>query len=233
MSDENLGVEVQEVTDPVDEGAEVQEVTDPAVEIEEGKKTPQDAAFAQLRRENEAAQREIAELKRAQAENEARKNAIQKITGRENAEISAIAEQMGLETDDFLATLSAEEASQQKDIRIQMLESELQEVKADRQVQESINELQKIDPNIKSIDDLGDGADMFIDYISKGLSVESAYYATKAKEINTRVTPPPEIGKANMTPPEKSFFTEAEVDAMTPEEQKKHADKIIASMPRW
>ena len=234
MFNEDLGVEVQEVAEPADTGEEVQEVAEPAIDDSaDSGKTAQDARFAEMRRANEALETELAELKETIAAQEARQNALQRLTGRNDADVNAIAEQMGLEPEDILATITAEQNSLQKEREIERLRAELNDVKAEKQVQETIAELQKLDPKLKAIDDLGESADMFVEYVAKGLSVESAYYAVKAKEINTKVTPPPEIGTVNTTPQEKNFFTEAEVDAMTPEQQRKYADVIIASMTQW
>lgn len=238
MDFETTGAEVQEVAAPageITESAEMQEVAEPATEpTEQTGKTKADTAFAVQRREIEEANRRAAEAERRLAEMEAVSNArnaaLQRITGDENPEIAAIAESLGTDARDIMATLAVEEESAKKDFVIAQLQEELASVSADAEMQRDLAIIQSIDPNIKSLDELDRS---YMNYINAGLSAEDAYYAVKAKEINSKDAPPKVIGKVDNKPPEKDFFTEAEVDAMTPSQQKANADKILASMGKW
>ena len=236
MEMENLSVETQEVAEPVTESVETQEVAEPVAEetVTSGR-TEVDAAFAEQRRARQEAERRAAEAERRIAEMEAasraRSEAIMRLTGDENAEVNALAESMGLDPSDVMATLNASQESAKKDLEIQMLREQLDSVRVDNEIQKDLAELQKIDPSIKSLNDLGE---TFPEFIKAGLTAEQAYYAIKGKEIANRVVPAKEIGKLqDSKPPEKDFFTEAEVAAMTPQEKYDNAEKIMASLPRW
>lgn len=234
--DMTLSAETQEVAEPVEvTSEETQEVAEPAVEETiEDSKTEQDSAFAEQRRARQAAEQRAIEAERRlaqlEAEQNARAEAIRKISGEENAEITALAERMGLDPEDVMATLTSERESALKDIEIQRLKDEINEVKAERMIQEDLSKVQAIDPNIKSLEELGDS---YIEYIKAGLGAEDAYYAVKAREITEKVVPAKAPGKIDNKPVEKDFFTESEVDAMTEEEQAKHYKKIKASMKHW
>ena len=236
MEMENLSVETQEVAEPVSE--ETQEVAEPVETAEDtaiSGKTEVDAAFAEQRRARQEAERRAAEAERRIAEMEAatkaRSEAIMRLTGDENAEVNALAESLGLDPTDVMATLNASQESAKKDLEIQMLREQLDSVRVDSEIQKDLAEIQKIDPSIQSLNDLGE---TFPEFIKAGLSAEQAYYAIKGKEIANRVVPAKEIGKlTDSKPPEKDFFTEAEVAAMTSQERYDNAEKIMASLPRW
>ncbi len=236
MSDEmNLGAEVQEVAEPADTGAEVQEVAEPVVEaetepvVEEFEKPAEksDSAFAEYRRRAEEAERELADLR---AEQLARQETMKRITGSEDGEFSAIAEAMGIDEADLIATFEAESDAAKKDIRIQELENQLNEVTAEKMMQQDLAEIQKLDPDIKDLSELGE---TFLNLKEKGVDTESAYWAAKARKEATQMKPPKAPGRANVSQPEKNFFTEEEVNAMTSEQKYVNADKILASLPRW
>lgn len=234
---ENLGVEEMEVADPSPEtpnedlGAEETEIADQSseeVSTETGK-TDRDSAFAELRRAKEQAERELANYR---AEQEAREQAFANISGGdENAVYKALAETYGLEVEEVKATIETEQASRLKDIRIGELEDEVALVRAEKQMAQELAELQKIDPTIKSLEELGEQLPA---YINAGLTAKQAYFAIKGEEAMTKPIPPKDIGKLNTNEPaEKEYFTEAEVDAMTPAEQQANYEKIIRSMSRW
>lgn len=236
MDFENTSVETTEVAEP-SSSVETQEVAEPVQTSEEtatGGKTSQDAAFAEMRRARQAAEKELAqaraELAKRDAAETAKRNAFRNIAGSETADVDALAEALGVDTDDVLASIQAEQANVEKDSLIEDLNEKVRMLSAEKQVNESIKELQALDSSITDINDLGEE---FVDFVSKGLTVEQAYYAVKGKQIATTATPPKPVGKVNNQPPEKDFFTEAEVDAMTEEQQRANAKKILASMPRW
>jgi len=228
MDEVTNSADMQEVTVPaVNEGEEVQELAEPA---ETQGKTKADSAFAQMRREKEDALSRAEEAERKLAEQEARANAIRNLSGREDAVEMALAESLGLDEDEVTAKLDAATESAKKDIEIEELRNYIDGLEVDRRMAEDLREIQTIDPSVKSLDELGD---VFIDLIEAGASAKAAYYAAKAEEINERATPPKPIGKVDATAPEKDFFTEAEVDAMTPEQQAANWEKIKKSMTKW
>ena len=234
---EGTSVETSEVAEPTEEvtGVEEQETAEPVSEesVEEHKKTEEDAAWARMRREKEdakaqaeAAQRELAELKAMQ---EAREEAEARLTGQDNARIKALAEATGMSEDEVRAELEAAEESVRKDLRIEELEAQVQDAEIDRIMQADLYEIQKIDPDIKSLDDLGDD---YSSYIRAGLDAEQAYWAIKAKESANRATPPKPAGAVKTSVPEKDYYTDAEIDAMSSEELTKNWKKVMASWDR-
>lgn len=243
---ESTGVEAEEVAALPDEtGVEEPEVAAPESEAEEPEVEPEeehegrsdaDAAFAQMRRENEqymaeleAAREELDELREAQAQTEARNEAISKLTGAENGDIAALAEVTGMSEEEIIAEMEAAQESAQKDLKIQQLEERVESVEAERLMQADLAALQKIDPSLRSLEDLGDE---YIRYVGAGLEPEDAYWAIKAKETANHATPPKEVGKVATGTAEKDYFTEAEIEAMSPDQRAKNYKKIFASWDR-
>lgn len=235
FENEVLGVNESEVAELTDKGVNEPEVAEPdVVEGEEKHKNTPHEAWMEMRKAREEAERRASEAERKVAEMEAaanaRNEALRRLTGNENAEIAAIAESIGVDPEDIMATLNAEQESAKKDLVIAQLQEQLESINAEAEMQKDLAVLQRIDPELKDIATLGKS---YVNYINAGLSAEEAYYAVKAKEINTKDTPPAVIGKVDNRPPEKDYFTEAEVDAMTPSQQKANAEKILASMGKW
>lgn len=232
MPDEINGTsaEMEEVAElPEETGAEDQEFAEP--ESEEHQKTEADASFAEMRRQMEEAQQEAedarAELAELMAQNEARQSAYSRLTGRgEGAEIAALAEVTGMSEDEIRAEMEAAKESAQKDIKIQQLEEQISSVRAEQLMQADLNELRKIDPSLKSLEDLGDS---YIAYMEAGLSPEDAYWAIKAKERATQKTPPKPPGTVATGTVEKDRYTEAEIEAMSPEQRKANWRAIFNS----
>ena len=234
---ESTSVETSEVAEPTEEvtGVEEQETAEPVSEesVEEPKKTEEDAAWARMRRESEqakkdleAAQRELAELK---AQNEARDEAYSRLTGNDNGEIAAIAEATGMSEDEVIAEIEAAKESAMKDQMIERLQEQVTSIEAERLMQADLEKIRKVDPSLKSLDELGDG---FIEYISAGLDPVKAYWAIKAEERANQATPPKEIGRVETGTAEKDYFTDAEIDAMSSEQLTKNWKKVLASWDR-
>ena len=234
---ESTSVETSEVAEPTEEvtGVEEQETAEPVSEetVEEPKKTEEDAAWARMRREAEqarkeaeAAQKELAELK---AKEEARESTYSRLTGSDNGDIAAIAEATGMSEDEVLAEIEAAQESAQKDLLIEQLQNQVTSIEAERMMQADLEAIRKVDPSLKSLDDLGEG---YIDYISAGLDPVKAYWAIKAEEQANHATPPKEIGKVETSSAEKDYYTEAEIDAMSSEELTKNWKKVMASWDR-
>lgn len=231
------GVEELEVTDPVEEetGEEEQEVTEPASEetAEDSEKKSADAAFAKMRREKEEAQKELqaakAEIERLMAQDSARASAYERLTGSEDGEISAIAEALGMSEDEVRATMEEAEEQAQRELENAQLKKQIESLQADMYAKEDLTEIQKIDPTVASLEDLGDD---FPSYISAGLSPQQAYWAVKAQETATKATPPKVVGKVATGAVEKDYYSEAEIEAMSSEQLTKNYKKIIASWDR-
>jgi len=224
QSYEDTGENELESAEPVSE-----EVEGP---VEQDSET--NAAFARMRRESEqaraeaeAARRELDELKALQS---AREEAVSRLTGVDNGEISALAELTGLSEDEVEAQMESARIEAQKDMRIESLENELGQIRADNAMQADLAAIQAIDPTVKSLIDLGDG---YVNYIRAGLGAEDAYWACKARENANKPKPPDVVaGAVKSTAAEKDYYTEAEIDSMSPEQQKANWKKIMASWER-
>lgn len=205
---DNTGVEVQEVAEPAEEvvtGAEEQEVAEPV--------DKSDAAFAEMRRE----------IERLQLENARKDKALGLYFDGENKEVKAIAHAMGQDPADVQKAFDA-------DAKISQLEETLQSERAERAMEKDLAEIQKLDPNVKSLDDLGE---TYANYIRAGLSGVEAYAAIKAKENLNTETPPKTIGNLSTAQVKKDYFTSEEVDRMSPSEQLANHEAIMNSMAKW
>ena len=163
-------VEMTEVAEPLTESAENQEVAEPeqtSQETTEGGKTEADAAFAEMRRAKQAAERERDEAKRALAEKEAneaaKRNVFKNIAGSETADVDALAEALGVDADDVMASINAEQEAARRNSEMESLRKQVADLSAEKQVNENIKELQELDPSIKDVNDLGKE---FVDYVS-------------------------------------------------------------------
>ena len=205
---DNTGVEEQEVAEPVEEvvtGVEEQEVAEPV--------DKSDAAFAEMRRE----------IERLQLENARKDKALGLYFDGENKEVKAIAHAMGQDPADVQKAFDA-------DAKISQLEETLQSERAERAMEKDLAEIQKLDPNVKSLDDLGE---TYANYIRAGLSGVEAYAAIKAKENLNTETPPKTIGNLSTAQVKKDYFTSEEVDRMSPSEQLANHEAIMNSMAKW
>lgn len=253
---EETSVNTSEVTEPTtDEGVKEPEVTEPTEDTAEQKDTAteeverdfeKDKAFAEQRRLREAAERERDELK-AQHEEQLRKSEHDANKQAAINEISRIGQLQGL-TEDEIAELQ-EQAGEEFDTqaKIDQLESEkaaLEQTNADLAVEQmmksDLEALQKLDPNIKSIDDLGDtflklrtSTDENGEFI---ITPEQAYYAAKAYEgklEETKPKAPEEPGFGDTSHGDKTFYTQEEVENMSQDEVMKHLKAINESSMRW
>ncbi len=209
---ENNGVEEQVLTEPagevVEEGQEVVE------EIDDGEPVSKsDAAFAAMRRE----------IKQLKLENARKDKALGLYFDGDNKEIEAIAHAMGQDPADVQKAFDA-------DAKISQLEETLQSERAERAMEKDLAEIQKLDPNVKSLDDLGE---TYANYIRAGLSGVEAYAAIKAKENLNTETPPKTIGNLSTAQVKKDYFTSEEVDRMSPSEQLANHEAIMNSMAKW
>ena len=233
--DENINIESaesQEVAEPETdealESAESQDVAEPESTEETPEepksfgRTEQDAAFAEMRRKNQ----ELENNNRMMME------ALQRYFDGEDAEelslaANAYAEQKSV--DEY----RGEWEQKQEFLRLQneneTLHNLLIDAEVDKLMREGLREVQEIDPNVKSLEDLGD---KFGDFIRAGLPTKEAYYATKAMELKEKVFAPDAIGRVSDTKAERDYYTSAELDALTDEEMDANWDKVMRSLQR-
>lgn len=221
------GVEAQETADPVttdEPGAEDQKAADPGNAT---KKSDADAAFAQMRRDLEKAKKD---LEASQAESKQFQDALGLFFQGDDiiAQARAQAEERSLE--DVKAEMKAQTDLSNANSEIATLREQLAEKEAESRMASDLREIQAIDPKVKSLDELGEN---YAKFIESGLSGKMAYYAAKAMENEGKATAPTAIGRVQQSAEEKTSFTKAEVDKMTPAEISKNYDAIRKSMLTW
>lgn len=222
--------EQPEVTEPEvesDENGEPDESTSESeVDVPEGKRS-RDSAFAEMRRAREEAEAERDELQSRieELERQARQDQLRQA-----------AYEMGLTDQEVAEVLAEAEAEEERAAEEQWLtdenerlNQELMDIRVTQAMEEDLRAIQRIDPEIKSLDQLGDD---FFNYIGAGLSGEDAYFALKAKEQKTAFGAAPSPGKANQAPVQRDYYTSEELDAMTPDEILANMDKVNRSLER-
>lgn len=229
--------EIQEVAEPEEDvaSAETQEVAEPD-EAEstteapsESGRTEADAAFAQQRRR-------IAELEERERtlyeQNEAMMAALQRYFDGETADELAInanayAEQR--DPEEYRQEYERAREFEKLQRENEFLNDQLMNAEVDRLMREGLREVQEIDPNVKSLDELGS---QFADFIRAGLPTKEAYYATKAMEMKEKVFAPDAIGKVADTKADRDYYTSEELDHLTDEEMDENWDKVMRSLNR-
>lgn len=233
--DENINIEsaeIQEVAEPeMDEAlesAETQEVAEPdeaeyseeAQEVETHERTEADARFAEMRRQNQQLERD------AQMMREALSRYFEGETA-EELSINANAYAEERDPDEYRQEWEREQdyeraIRENEELRDRMLEMEI-----DKRMEEGLREVREIDPNVKSLDELGES---FIHMIAAGLTTKEAYYATLAMKNNEKVYAPDPIGRVSDNRVERDYYTSEELDNLTDEELDANWDKVMRSM---
>ena len=205
----NLSAETQEAAEPVNGtfeeeskevsnlSAETQEAAEPVKET----KTDSDRAFANMRRE----------LLRKTAEVERMNNVIKKMGF--NSEDEALAHMEGRSVEDIRRERTEKQKAEDERyaLKEELMRYRQSEVK--RRMEADLKAIQRLDPKVKSLDDLGGE---YLSLIRSGISGETAYHAIKAKEAAHTKPAPPKIGKVNSrTAEESEFFSSKELDALT------------------
>lgn len=229
----NESAEIQEVAEPETdalESEETQEVaeTAPDTEISESTEQPThqkndtDAAFAVMRRQNQALENEKRQMMEA----------LQRYFDGESVEdlvinANAYAEQR--DPEDYRQDYERDREYEDLKARYASLEDELLNAQVDRLMQEGLREVQAIDPNVKSLDALGES---FVRLIANGVPTKEAYYASKAMELKEKILAPDAIGRVSDTKTERDYYTSEELDNLTDEEMDANWDKVMRSMGR-
>lgn len=220
----------EEVAEPLESQMEGSNETEPAEQSSEVVAEPQDSstnkAFQEMRRKNKELEEQLASLK---AESEARATAFSRIAGEDADDISVLAEATGMSADEIAREFNSAKERCELEAKLKAQEEELLAIYADKAMAEDLATIRRIDPKIKSLEELGE---QYINYINAGLEAEDAYWAVKAKESAYRPKPAPEVGVVNTAPPEKEYFTDAEIEAMSPDELSKNWKKVLASWER-
>lgn len=234
-----------EVADPAEEGTEPNEAQDDITPEEGERDFEKDAAFAEMRRKaerSEELEQQLAELKQQQrtAEHDATK-------AKKLAEVERIARESGLSDEEVQELLNDTESDLDKDLElknrddiIDQLQKQNAAYEAAVEANDTLKAIQKIDPTVKDLDDLGENFPKFaISMDGNGerlLTPEQAYFACKAYENHMdEITPvaPKAPGEVKTDAGDKDFYTQEEVEAMSADEIRRNLDKINASSTRW
>lgn len=235
MEDENImneSVESPEVaeteTEALDESAETQEVAEPAqsedsqVDYQQTGRTEQDSAFAEMRRQNQQLAHEKDMLMQAMS---------RYFDGETPEELfinaNAYAEERN--PDEYREEWEHYQEFDRLQAENADLQDKLMNLEVDRLMREGLREVQEIDPNVKSLDELGED---FAQFIASGLSTKQAYYATKSMEVNEKTFPPDPIGRIADNRAERDYYTSEELDNLSDEEMEANWDKVMRSMSR-
>jgi preprotein translocase subunit YajC len=259
--EEILSEEIQEVAEPVEEVVETSEQTQEVAEPEPQQETVEqpkveerdyerDAAFANMRRSMEQAQKEKEEtqklLEAMKAEKERLTNSfglfgfkgnVDEIEDQAKAHYSGkTVEEVRNERLQAQKVFEEQQRREQENLAKDNQIKDLQRQLYARILDDDLKKVQSIDPSIKSLDDLG--AD-FAKMRMSGVSTDVAYHAVKSSLEANKKTPPPEMGKVNATQKaDKTYYTQDEVDAMIASNDKALdnpgvLEKIRKSMTKW
>ena len=193
-------------------------------------RTPQDTAFAEMRRRAEEAERQRNELEEANRQMSEALGLYFDGESPEDLALSARAYANGTSLEQERAQLEAQQRTSTLEQENERLNNELVQLMAERQMAKDLAVLQGIDPNIKSLDEMDE---TFFNYITAGLSAEDAYYASKAKAEHNTVTPAKPVGDIKTTEIATDYFTREQVDAMSDAEIDANFETIKKSMSRW
>lgn len=218
--DVETGEEVMETAEPSDEeGVEEQEVAEPA-------ESKSDAAFAEMRRKLEAAEKRAEELQEQVQEYD---DALGQWFEGDDKIAQAYAHYEDIPLDEAISNIE-----QRREIN--QLRAEKAALEEQRNLLEFNNlkaaDLREIktkysDVGIGDVEELGED---FFKYRAMGIDPITAFEAIQMKKGQ----PPKSMGKARTGAPAKSgYFTRDEVKAMSPSQIKKNFDKIRESMGKW
>ena len=233
MMDENINesAEIQEVAEPETEAlesAETQEVAEPdtaedsapVAESAEPQRTEADAKFAEMRRMNQQLEREAKMMREALS---------RYFEGETAEELSINANAYAEERD---PAEYRQEWEKQQDYERALMENEelrnqMLNMEIEKRMRDGLREVQEIDPNVKSLDELGES---FVHMIAAGLTNKEAYYATIAMKSKEKIFAPDPIGKVADNRVERDYYTSEELDNLTDEELDANWDKVMRSM---
>lgn len=225
---EDVGAEVPEVAEPDNE---VETSSEETPEVAETGRTEQDAAFAQMRRQNEDLARQLAEAQKQSKEYE---DALGLFFDGEDKSLQAQAYASQRPLEEVRAEQQMQSQLETMQAENEELKQQLVEQQAQAQMNADLAEIQKLHPEVKSIDELGQEYLAFRFNPMGEMGAEQAYQMLLAYKGNTTPKKPPVVGAvATSTKPETDYFTREEVAAMSQEEVSKNFDLIRKSMTKW
>jgi len=186
-----------------------------------------DAAFAKIRREAEQAKKQNELLAKTLRQFNFNGDTPEEVIDNANAHYLnkpvEVVRQQRLEAE----KLQQEEAQRQAELQY------YRQKEAERMMADDLARIQKLDPTVKKLDDLGQD---YFKLIEAGIDAEIAFNAVNQKKQRETKTPPVEIGKVNSSSKEeKDFYTSAEVDRLSKKdlENPKIMARVMESMTKW
>lgn len=246
---EVISEDMQEAAEPAElEGANETEVAEPS-EVEADEQTDEqseeepadeqdsktNAAFAEQRRRIAELEKELAERDKAkeQADREAEEQAEL------DEQVQAIvdyAKEQGLSDDEIEEVLDDffEDHETDKELKrlqdeIDRRDEELVDIQLQQLAMQDLAEVQKIDPNIKDLDDLGEE---FFRLRSLDIEPKRAYYMIHSADEQMKPHGAYAPGKINQARQESDYYTSEELDNLSKEEMHANWDKVMRSMNR-
>ena len=216
------GEEAQEVAEPgIEEGVEEQEAAAP-VEKPVGK-TDSDAAFAQMRRQLEAANKRIAEMEQSATEYE---DALGLYFQGDNKVAQAKAYHDDLPQDKVIADMNAAREKKSMQAELEQKQKQIDSLMFENLKAQDLKALHDAGYKVDRLEDLGED---YFAYRTMGMPPQQVYEGLQLKKGK----PPKSMGEVKTATPERDTFTREEVEAMSSKERVKNYDKIRKSMQGW
>lgn len=230
-----LETESPEVTNQETGAEEVEENNEPEVE-EDGENVPDnkkkaDTAFAEMRRKNAELEEKLANVEREKqlADKLSEIENVGKALGLTDEEIESLKEEG---QDNFKTSIEIENIKSEKE-KLEEINAELM---AERMIREDLAEIQAIDKNVKTVEDLNETYFKLRTSVDEkgefNLTAKEAFIAMQA--INgKKPKPPKEVGSIGETHSDKSYFSREDVANMSDEEIHRNLEKIEKSQASW
>lgn len=256
MSFEEEGANVTETAEPSAEeqkSANSEEVADPTENPDVSESDTEDVqddetnhAFAEIRRAKEQAEARVAELeKQAQERDDEQKEAdFERKKQAQLDEARRIGEEQGLSDEDIedlqnelIEDLEREAEIEEMRSKLEQYETSNAELRAQQMMAEDLSAIQKIDPTVKSIADLGESFQIIRTAMDDDgnflLTPEQAYFASKAYDGQLEAQKPKaaqEPGFDDTSQTESATYTREQLEAMSEEEINANWDKVMKSL---
>ena len=193
--------------------AETQEVAEPAAET----RNTADAAFADLRRKWQASEseRDIANERLARAKDILTKFGFSGDSFDDMFD-AADAHFTGQDVESIRKERIERQQALSKQADLQREVEYYRRKDAERRMNDDLRAIQKIDPTVKDLKDLGED---FFKLVRSGFDGVTAFTAVRAKNEMNKKEAPPVIGRINSkTVEEKDYFTDKELSALSAKE---------------
>lgn len=186
-----------------------------------------DAAFAKIRREAEQAKKQNEMLARTLQQFGFKGNTPEEVIDAANAHY------LQKPVEEVRQQRVEAEKKQQEEAQRQAELEFYRNREIERLMHDDLNRIQKLDPTVKSLDELGDD---YFNLIQAGVDAEIAFGVIQQKKQRETKIPPAEIGKVNSnTKAEKDYYSPEEVDRLTEKEldDPKIWETVRKSMTKW